>query len=65
MRYVSQDELRELVAQADDPKSDITLSPWFRLIQGSLLHGWWDALEADKLESVLNMGKIERLGFDA
>ena len=63
VRSVTQEELRALVAQADDAATGITLSPWFRLIQRSLLHGWWDKLEEGKLGEAVDMD-IKRLGFD-
>lgn len=41
-KYVSQQELRELLDAACQGKVDIT--PWFRIICESFLFKWWDSL---------------------
>ena len=48
-RYVSQDQLRDLMHSATDTidKSEggkVRVTPWFRLIAESLLLKWWDSL---------------------
>ena len=37
MRYVTQEELREMMA----PGSGLAWSPWFRIIARRWLEGWW------------------------
>lgn len=42
VRYVSQEELRQMMEQA--AKGEIHLTPWFALISDSFIWKWWDAL---------------------
>ncbi|KNC52490.1 isopentenyl-diphosphate Delta-isomerase 1 [Thecamonas trahens ATCC 50062] len=62
IRYVSKDELVELLAQADaDESGELKITPWFRLVVDNfLLPKWWDQL--DNLESVMDKETIHRLG---
>ena len=41
-RYVSQQELRELLDAASQGKVEVT--PWFKIICESFLFKWWDSL---------------------
>lgn len=47
-RYVSQDQLRDLIRRATDPAVQgdgrVKITPWFKLIAESLLFRWWDSL---------------------
>jgi isopentenyl-diphosphate delta-isomerase len=66
-RYVTQDELRALIAQADQSsspalaKDKIVLTPWFRLIAGSHLFKWWDAFVAGKIHEHYDHDTIHRM----
>jgi isopentenyl-diphosphate delta-isomerase len=44
VRFVTQQELKDLFAQAETGAVKIT--PWFRLIVESFLFKWWDDLES-------------------
>ncbi|GAQ88285.1 isopentenyl pyrophosphate isomerase [Klebsormidium nitens] len=61
VQYVTQDQLRELVAKADSKEGGIVLSPWFRLIVDKFLYKWWDLLEADKLSEAIDLQTIHKL----
>eukprot|EP00053_Salpingoeca_punica_P003170 m.41557 g.41557 ORF g.41557 m.41557 type:complete len:229 (-) comp12016_c0_seq2:220-906(-) len=41
-RYISKDELKAFLAQGE--KSDLKITPWFKLIVENFLYGWWDNL---------------------
>ena len=41
-RFVSQDELKDLLKQGEEGKVKIT--PWFRMICERFLFQWWDSL---------------------
>ena len=48
-RYVTQDQLRDLIGSATAPTSQdrgasIQITPWFKLIAESFLFRWWDSL---------------------
>lgn len=47
VRYFDRQELREWVRTADT-RGDL-ISPWFKIIEESLLHKWWDAMDAGTL----------------
>ena len=67
-RYFSQEELRSFVASGAhaqpgfDPKAPPALdagaapliSPWFLHIEESLLHGWWDDLDAVSSDDLIH-----------
>eukprot|EP00899_Mesostigma_viride_P024804 jgi/Mesvir1/5508/Mv15549-RA.1 len=61
VRYVSRDQLKELVEAADRGQGGVTLSPWFRLIVDNFLYGWWDKLENGTLASAVENDKIHNL----
>ncbi|KAL5006286.1 hypothetical protein ScPMuIL_015092 [Solemya velum] len=42
-RYVSKEELRQIIDNADD--EGMLLTPWFKLIVQSFLYKWWDHLD--------------------
>mmetsp|Transcript_18418 Transcript_18418/g.65217 ORF Transcript_18418/g.65217 Transcript_18418/m.65217 type:complete len:763 (-) Transcript_18418:210-2498(-) len=61
-RYFTPTELREWVDGADG-RGDL-VSPWFRIIERTLLHTWWASMEDGTLEEHVD-DKIHRAGdFD-
>ena len=62
VRYVSREQLKELVREADAGSEDgVKLSPWFRLMVDNLLMGWWDHLEKGTLSEAADMETIYNL----
>jgi isopentenyl-diphosphate delta-isomerase len=62
-RWFSPEELREWVSTSDS-RGDL-VSPWFRIIEETLLHGWWQAKDEGRLEDVVDHATIHRAGnFD-
>lgn len=59
-RYVSKQELQELLATAD--ANNIQITPWFRLIAESFLYKWWDIL--DSLQTQVDEHTIHRMFED-
>jgi isopentenyl-diphosphate delta-isomerase len=43
-RFVTQAQLKELIAESKKEGSDIKLTPWFALMADSFIWKWWDAL---------------------
>lgn len=63
-KYVSQDELRDLIHKATTPAShggdaSIQVTPWFKLIADSLLFRWWDSLS--NLQEHIDTQNIHRM----
>ncbi|KAJ2774194.1 isopentenyl-diphosphate delta-isomerase idi1 [Coemansia nantahalensis] len=56
-RYVSMDELKQLIADADATGTKLT--PWFKLIDTKFLYQWWARL--DDLDAVADHSTIHRL----
>lgn len=56
-RYVDQEELKQLLEDADQGKVKIT--PWFKLICDKFLFKWWDSL--DDLSKFVDVSKIHRM----
>ncbi|KAJ2156717.1 isopentenyl-diphosphate delta-isomerase idi1 [Coemansia sp. RSA 552] len=56
-RYVSMDELKQLVATADETGTKLT--PWFKLIDTKFLYQWWAKL--DHLDEMVDRDTIHRL----
>lgn len=44
-RYVSADELHELLKEAEEEDSEITITPWFKAIANKFLFNWWQYLD--------------------
>jgi len=61
-RFVNQEELRELVATAE--QKGIKITPWFKLIADSFLYKWWDAWVAGCIDQHTDRDTIHRLGLD-
>lgn len=57
--YVSQDELKKLLSDAEKKENGVLVTPWFKLIAKDLLFLWWDNL--DNLKSFENHDKIHRM----
>ena len=56
-RYVTPDELRQFLAEAD--RNGHLITPWFKLIVDEYLFKWWDHL--DDLKSQEDCGTIHRM----
>ncbi|KAJ2000351.1 isopentenyl-diphosphate delta-isomerase idi1 [Coemansia thaxteri] len=57
VKYVSQDEMRQIIATADETGTKLT--PWFKLIDTNFLYKWWDQL--DDLSACVDPDTIHRL----
>ena len=58
-KYVSQEELKELIATAKEKGLKIT--PWFSLIVENFIYKWWDALIEGTLEDCVDQDTIHKL----
>ncbi|KAJ2775611.1 isopentenyl-diphosphate delta-isomerase idi1 [Coemansia javaensis] len=56
-RYVSMDQLKTLIAEADQTGTKLT--PWFKLIDTNFLYKWWARL--DDLDALVDRDTIHRL----
>ena len=61
VKYVSREQLRELIQQADAGEGGVKLSPWFRLVVDNFLMGWWEHLEKGTLAEAVDMETIHKL----
>ncbi|KAG6738578.1 hypothetical protein D5086_033319 [Populus alba] len=61
VKYVNQDELKELLRKADAGEEGLKLSPWFRLVVDNFLFKWWDHVEKGTLEEAADMKAIHKL----
>ncbi|KAJ6762442.1 ISOPENTENYL-DIPHOSPHATE DELTA-ISOMERASE [Salix koriyanagi] len=61
IKYVNQDELKELLRKADAGEEGLKLSPWFRLVVDNFLFKWWDHVEKGTLEEAAEMKTIHKL----
>ncbi|CAF2119894.1 unnamed protein product [Brassica rapa] len=63
IKYVSREELMELVKKADagDDDEAVKLSPWFRLVVDNFLMKWWDHVEKGTLIEAADMKTIHKL----
>ncbi|XP_047062493.1 isopentenyl-diphosphate Delta-isomerase II, chloroplastic-like [Lolium rigidum] len=61
VKYVSREQLQELIRQADAGEGGVKLSPWFRLVVDNFLMGWWEHLEKGTLEEAVDMKTIHKL----
>lgn len=61
IKYVNQEQLKELVRKADSGEGGLKLSPWFRLVVNSFLYKWWDHLQKGTLNEVVDMKTIHKL----
>ena len=61
VKYVSKEQLEEVIKKADAGEDGIKLSPWFRLVVDNFLMKWWDHLEKGTLAEAADMETIHRL----
>ena len=61
IKYVSREELKELVKKADAGEEGLKLSPWFRLVVDNFLMKWWDHVEKGTLSEAVDMKTIHKL----
>ncbi|KAF2584411.1 hypothetical protein F2Q70_00037834 [Brassica cretica] len=61
IKYVSREELKELVKKADAGEEGLKLSPWFRLVVDNFLMKWWDHVEKGTLDEAIDMKTIHKL----
>lgn len=61
IRYVNQDQLRELLRKADAGEEGLKLSPWFRLVVDNFLYKLWDHVQKGTLAEVADMETIHKL----
>ncbi|CAH2072612.1 unnamed protein product [Thlaspi arvense] len=61
IKYVSREELKELVKKADAGDEAVILSPWFRLVVDNFLMKWWDHVEEGTLIEAADMKTIHKL----
>lgn len=61
IKYVNQEQLKELLRKADAGEDGVKLSPWFRLVVNNFLFKWWDHLEKGTLQEVVDMKTIHKL----
>ncbi|XP_010485606.1 PREDICTED: isopentenyl-diphosphate Delta-isomerase II, chloroplastic [Camelina sativa] len=61
IKYVSREELKELVKKADAGEEGLKLSPWFRLVVDNFLMKWWDHVEKGTLGEAIDMKTIHKL----
>ncbi|WOG96397.1 hypothetical protein DCAR_0415732 [Daucus carota subsp. sativus] len=61
IKYVNQDQLRELLRKADAGEEGLKLSPWFRLIVDNFLFNFWDHVQKGTLKEVADMETIHKL----
>ncbi|CAI8034710.1 Isopentenyl-diphosphate Delta-isomerase 1 [Geodia barretti] len=45
-RYVTEEELRELLREAEREGSGVVVTPWFKAIADNLLFTWWSQLDS-------------------
>ncbi|KAF5726339.1 isopentenyl-diphosphate Delta-isomerase I [Tripterygium wilfordii] len=61
IKYVSREQLKELMRKADAGEEGLKLSPWFRLVVENFLFKWWDHVEKGSLEEAADMKTIHKL----
>ena len=61
IRYVNQEQLKELVRKADAGEDGLKLSPWFKLVVNNFLFKWWDHLEKGSISEIVDMKTIHKL----
>ncbi|WJZ85896.1 hypothetical protein VitviT2T_005407 [Vitis vinifera] len=61
VKYVSRNDLKELLRKADAGEEGLKLSPWFRLVVDNFLFKWWDHVEKGTLLEAADMKTIHKL----
>ena len=64
IRYVNQEQLKELVRKADAGEDGLKLSPWFKLVVNNFLFKWWDHLEKGSISEIVDMKTIHKLTWN-
>uniref|UniRef100_A0A0D6QYK3 isopentenyl-diphosphate Delta-isomerase n=1 Tax=Araucaria cunninghamii TaxID=56994 RepID=A0A0D6QYK3_ARACU len=55
VKYVTKEQLKEIVRKADAGEDGIKLSPWFRLVVDNFLFDWWNKVENGTLSEAVDM----------
>lgn len=61
VKFVNQEQLKELLRKADAGEEGLKLSPWFRLVVDNFLFKWWDHVEKGTLREAADMKTIHKL----
>lgn len=61
IKFVNQEELKELLRKADAGEEGLKLSPWFRLVVDNFLYKWWDHVQKGSLSEAIDMKTIHKL----
>ncbi|KAL3520519.1 hypothetical protein ACH5RR_018668 [Cinchona calisaya] len=61
VKYVNQEQLKELLRKADTGEEGLKLSPWFRLVVDNFLFKWWEHVEKGTLAEAADMKTIHKL----
>ncbi|XP_019153180.1 PREDICTED: isopentenyl-diphosphate Delta-isomerase I [Ipomoea nil] len=61
VKYVNQEQLKEILRKADAGEEGIKLSPWFRLVVDNFIFKWWDHVEKGTLKEAADMKTIHKL----
>ncbi|GFP90055.1 isopentenyl-diphosphate delta-isomerase ii [Phtheirospermum japonicum] len=61
VKYVNQQQLKELLKKADAGEEGLKLSPWFRLVVDNFLFKWWDHVEKGTIKEAADMKTIHKL----
>lgn len=61
VKYVSRDQLTELLRKADAGEDGMKLSPLFRLVVDKFLLKWWNHVEEGTLQEAADMKTIHKL----
>lgn len=64
IKYVNQDQLKELLRKADAGEEGLKLSPWFRLVVDNFLFKWWDHVQKGTLKDAADMKTIHKLTWE-
>ncbi|KAI5665812.1 hypothetical protein M9H77_15665 [Catharanthus roseus] len=61
IKYVTRDDLKELLRKADAGEESLKQSPWFGLVVDNFLLNWWDHVEKGTLKEAADMKTIHKL----
>nr|WNX96130.1 Isopentenyl-diphosphate Delta-isomerase 1 [Ayapana triplinervis] len=61
IKYVNQQDLKDLIKKADLGEEGLKLSPWFRLVVDNFLFKWWDHVQQGTLPEAIDMKTIHKL----
>ncbi|KAI8353949.1 NUDIX hydrolase domain-like protein [Mortierella sp. GBAus27b] len=61
-KWVTQDELKDLLAKGVTPGSGIIVTPWFKLICEHFMFGWWDRMLSEgHVEKVAREDEVKKI----